>query len=152
MAHKWDSIGIQLEQAERVSQLRNSPEPNEKKIQDILDAWMESTGRGLINTRPLLNVLRSSDVGLRDVAEDLEKVCRLHGCLQWVHGMHMHWVAQVGEVCGVSQFPHSCTHLGMARELMQEWWSLNWTVKYRTRWLFSGQSYTYIRVYYYIIF
>ena len=61
-----------------MSQLRNSPEPNEKKIQDILDAWIKSTGRGLINTRPLLNVLRSSDVGLHDVAEDLDKVCRLH--------------------------------------------------------------------------
>ena len=78
MAHKWDFIGIQLAQAEHVSQLRNSPEPNEKKIQDILDAWMESTGRGLINTKPLLNVLRSSDVGLDDVGEDLDKVCRLH--------------------------------------------------------------------------
>ena len=78
MAHKWDSIGIQLAQAERVSQLRNSAEPNEKKIQDILDAWIKSTGGGFINISPLLNVLRSSDVGLRDVAKDLAKVCRLH--------------------------------------------------------------------------
>ena len=61
-----------------MSQLRNSPEPNEKKMQDILDAWLESAGRGYISTEPLLNVLRSSDVGLRDVAKDLDKVCRLH--------------------------------------------------------------------------
>ena len=79
MAHKWDSIGIQLAQAERVSQLRNSSEPNEKKMQVILDAWLESADDqvlGLIT--PLLNSLRSSDVGLRDVAADLAKVCRLH--------------------------------------------------------------------------
>ena len=61
-----------------MSQLRNSPEPNEKKIQDILDAWMESKGRGFINAKPLLNSLSSSDVGLRDVAKGLAKVCRLH--------------------------------------------------------------------------
>ena len=64
-----------------MSQLQNSPEPNEKKMQDILDAWLESPGDlipGYINTIPLLNVLRSSDVGLDDVAEDLDKVCRLH--------------------------------------------------------------------------
>ena len=78
MAHKWDSIGIQLAQAERVSQLRNSPEPNEKKMQDILDAWIESSDHVLFNTRPLLNSLRSSDVGLHDVAKDLDEVCRLH--------------------------------------------------------------------------
>ncbi len=61
-----------------MSQLRNSPEPNEKKMQDILDAWIESEDRFRINTAPLLNSLRSSDVGLHDVAEDLDKVCRLH--------------------------------------------------------------------------
>ena len=80
MAHKWDSIGIQLAQVERVSQLRNSPEPNEKdekKIQDILDVWIESAGP-FIFTNSLSNILRSSAVGLDDVAEDLEKVCRLH--------------------------------------------------------------------------
>ena len=83
MAHKWDSIGIQLAQAERVSQLRNSPEPNEKKMQDILDAWIESADHvhyipGYIDAAPLLNSLRSSDVGLHDVVRDLAKVCRLH--------------------------------------------------------------------------
>ena len=79
MAHKWDSIGIQLAQAERVSQLQNSAEPNEKKMQVILDAWIESVDErflGLII--PLLISLRSSDVGLDDVAEDLDEVCRLH--------------------------------------------------------------------------
>ena len=87
MAHKWDSIGIQLAQVERVFQLQNSTEPNEKKMQDILDAWIESEGssdRFIINTRSLLNSLRSSDVGLHDVAEDFEKVCRLHAvCSGW---------------------------------------------------------------------
>ena len=78
MAHKWDSIGIQLAQAERVSQLWNSPEPNEKKLQDILDAWMESANRVYINVDPLLDSLRSSNVGLYDVAKDLDKVCKLH--------------------------------------------------------------------------
>ena len=78
MAHKWDSIGIQLAQAERVSQLRNSPEPNEKKIQDILDAWLESAGQDYIYLGLLLNSLKSSDMGLRDVAKDLDKVCRPH--------------------------------------------------------------------------
>ena len=84
LAHKWDSIGIQLAQAERVSQLRNSPEPNEKKLQDILNAWMESAdhfiieSEGYINIRPLFDSLRSSVVGLDDVAKDLDKVCRLH--------------------------------------------------------------------------
>ena len=56
-------------------------EPNEKKMQVILDAWLESARDripGYINADRLLNVLRSSNVGLRDVAEDLEKVCRLH--------------------------------------------------------------------------
>ena len=77
MAHKWDSIGIQLAQAVRVSQLRNSPEPNEKKMQDILHAWIDSLDRFFIDTGPLLDSLRSSDVGLHDVAEDL-KVCGLH--------------------------------------------------------------------------
>ena len=80
MAHKWDSIGIQLAQAGRVSQLRNSPEPNEKKMQDILDAWIESAGHLVsVTLRSLFNILRSSDVGLHDVAKNLEEVCRLHG-------------------------------------------------------------------------
>ena len=84
MAHKWDSIGIQLAPAERVSQLQNSPEPNEKKMQDILDAWIESADGRYINTRPLLNSLRSSDIGLHDVAKDLDEVCRLHTvCSVW---------------------------------------------------------------------
>ena len=63
-----------------MSQLRNSPEPNEKKMQGILDAWiLESAGHlDLMDTRSLLNSLRSPDVGLHDVAEDLDKVCRLH--------------------------------------------------------------------------
>ena len=84
MAHKWDSIGIQLAQAERVSQLRNSPEPNEMKLKDILDAWMESAdhfiieSEGYINIRPLFDSLRSSVVGLDDVAKDLDKVFTLH--------------------------------------------------------------------------
>ena len=58
-----------------MSQLRSSPEPNEKKMQVILDAWIKSKDLvlGMIDTS-----LRSSDVGLRDVAEDLIKVCRLH--------------------------------------------------------------------------
>ena len=77
MAHKWDSIGIQLAQAERVSQLQHSPEPNEKKMLDILDVWMESADPFII-TSSLSDILRSSDVGLQDVAKDLEKVCRLH--------------------------------------------------------------------------
>ena len=84
MAHKWDSIGIQLAQAEHVSQLQHSPEPNEMKLKDILDAWMESTdhfiieSEGYINIRPLFDSLRSSVVGLDDVAKDLDKVCRLN--------------------------------------------------------------------------
>ena len=121
------------------------------KLQDLLDVWIvESEDRGLINTRSLFDSLMSSDVGLRDVAEDLDKVCRLHAVCSGLGCTCTVWPRWVK--CGVSQFPHSSTHPGMARELMQEWWSLNWTVKYQTRWLFSGQSYMYIRVYYYIIF
>ena len=77
MAHKWDSIGLQLAQAERVSQLRNSPEPNEKKMKDILDAWMESLDSHVLISS-LSDILKSSDVGLHDVAEDFDEVCRLH--------------------------------------------------------------------------
>ena len=67
-----------------MSQLQHSPEPNEMKLQDILDAWMESAdhfiieSEGYINISPLFDSLRSSDVGLRDVAKDLDKVCRLY--------------------------------------------------------------------------
>ena len=64
-----------------MSQLRNSPEANEKKMHDILDAWIDSASfgfAGFIDTTPLLNSLRSSDVGLHDVAKDLKEVCRLH--------------------------------------------------------------------------
>ena len=61
-----------------MSQLRNSPEPNEKKMHDILDAWIESADQGYIRTRPLFDSLKSSDVGLHDVAKELDEVCRLH--------------------------------------------------------------------------
>ena len=85
MANKWDSIGIQLAQAGRVSQLRNSPEPNEMKMQDILDAWISADHLvpwSLFYS--LSDILRSSDVGLHDVAKDLVKVCRLHAvCSGW---------------------------------------------------------------------
>ena len=67
-----------------MSELRNSPKPNEKKMQDILDAWIESEDSAFIHTRSLLNILRSFKVGLRDVAKDLAKVCRLHAvCSGW---------------------------------------------------------------------
>ena len=60
-----------------MSQLRNSPEPNEKKMKDILDAWMESLDSHVLISS-LSDILKSSDVGLHDVAEDFDEVCRLH--------------------------------------------------------------------------
>ena len=53
-------------------------EPNEKKMQDILDAWIETAGYPVTTTTSSLSdILRSSTVGLHDVAKDL-RVCRLH--------------------------------------------------------------------------
>ena len=70
MAHKCDSIGLQLAQAEHVSQLRNSPEPNKNKMKDILDAWIESLGHPILVTSSTLSRnLKSSNVGLQDVAK-----------------------------------------------------------------------------------
>ena len=77
MSYKWDSIGIRLLGEERVSELRNSPQSNDQKLQQILDAWIV----GLHVTLPqatLFDVLRSSAVGLDDVANDFNEVGRLH--------------------------------------------------------------------------
>ena len=75
MSHKWDTIGSELGREELVLQLRSSPESNEKKLQQILDEW---TGSFVLHPRAKLSaVLRSSTVGLDDVAKDFE-VGRLH--------------------------------------------------------------------------
>ena len=75
MSHKWDSIGIQLGCQDLVSQLRSSPESNEKKLQQILDEWI---GSFVPHPRAKISaILRSSTVGLDDVAKDFE-VGRLH--------------------------------------------------------------------------
>ena len=75
MAHKWDSIGVQLAQAELVSQLRNSPEPDDQKMQQILDTWIDSVDCPVpIRPSELSKVLQSSSVGLHDVAKDFDKV------------------------------------------------------------------------------
>ena len=46
-------------------------------MRDILDAWMESLGSHVLISS-LSDILKSSDVGLHDVADDIDKVCRLH--------------------------------------------------------------------------
>ena len=56
-------------------------------MKDVLDAWIESSDPPVsVNYFSLSNILRSSNVGLHDVAEDFYKVCRLHtvhGGLGW---------------------------------------------------------------------
>ena len=75
MAHKWDSIGVQLSQGLLVFQLRISPEPDDRKMKQILDAWMDSVDCPIpINTEELTKILISSSVGLRSVAKDFDKV------------------------------------------------------------------------------
>ena len=62
-----------------MSHLKNSPVPNEKKMKDILDAWIESSDPSVpITPKSLSDILKSSDVGLHDVAKDFVEVCRLH--------------------------------------------------------------------------
>ena len=75
MSHKWDTIGSELGHEELVLQLRSSPESNEKKLQQILDEWI---GSFVPHPRAKISaILRSSTVGLDDVAKDFE-VGRLH--------------------------------------------------------------------------
>ena len=75
MAHKWDSIGVQLAQAELVSQLRNSPKPDDQKMQQILNTWMYSVDCPVpISTEELSKILKSSNVVLHDVAKDFDMV------------------------------------------------------------------------------
>ena len=62
-----------------MSQLRNSPEPNDQKMQQVLHAWMDSVDCPVpISARELSKFLKSSSVGLHDVAKDFDKVGRLH--------------------------------------------------------------------------
>ena len=75
MSHKWDTIGSELGHEEFVTQLWSSAKSNEEKLQQILDEWL----RVFVPNprRTLSNILRSSTVGLDDVAKDFE-VGRLH--------------------------------------------------------------------------
>ena len=58
-----------------MSQLRNSPEPDDQKMQQVLDAWIDSVDCPVpINTEELSKILKSSSVGLHDVANDFDKV------------------------------------------------------------------------------
>ena len=110
MAHKWDSIGVQLAQGSLVSQLRNSPEPDDRKMQQVLDAWMNSVDCPVpISIEELSKILKSPSVGLHDVANDFDKVGRLHTDCS---GLGQRCCRSPGVVkCGVSQFPYSCTTL-----------------------------------------
>ena len=75
MAHKWDSIGVQLAQGSLVSQLRNSPEPDDQKMQQVLNAWIGSVDCPFpISPKQLSKILQSSSVGLHDVAKDFDEV------------------------------------------------------------------------------
>ena len=58
-----------------MSQLRNSPEPDDQKMQQVLDAWIYSVDCPVpISTRELSKILKSSSVGLHDVAYDFDEV------------------------------------------------------------------------------
>ena len=58
-----------------MSQLRNSPEPDDQKMQQILDAWTDSVDCPIpINPSELSKILKSSSVGLHDVANDFDEV------------------------------------------------------------------------------
>ena len=110
MAHKWDFIGVQLAQAELVSQLRNSPEPDDQKMKQVLDAWIDGVDCFIpISPRDLSEILKSSSVGLHDVANDFDKVGRLHTDCS---GLGQRCRKSPGVVkCRASQFPYSCTTL-----------------------------------------
>ena len=58
-----------------MSQLRNSPEPDDQKMQQILDAWIDSVDCPVpIIPFSLSKILQSSSVGLHDVAKDFDEV------------------------------------------------------------------------------
>ena len=58
-----------------MSQLRNSPEPDDRKMQQVLDAWMNSVDCPVpISTEELSKILKSPSVGLHNVAKDFDKV------------------------------------------------------------------------------
>ena len=58
-----------------MSQLRNSPEPNNRKMQQVLDAWMDSVYCPVpINAGELSKILQSPSVGLHDVVKDFDEV------------------------------------------------------------------------------
>ena len=93
-----------------MSQLRNSPEPDDRKMQQVLDAWMDSVDYPVpISTGELTKILKSSSVGLYDVAKDFDKVGVLHTDCS---GLGQRCRRSPGVVkCRVSQFPYSCTTL-----------------------------------------
>ena len=91
-------------------QLRNSPEPDDQKMQQVLDAWMDSVDCPVpINTGELSKILQSPSVGLHDVAKAFDKVGVLHTDCS---GLGQRCRMRPGVVkCRVSLFPYSCTTL-----------------------------------------
>ena len=93
-----------------MSQLRNSPEPDDHKMQQVLDVWMDSVDCPIpVSAGYLSTVLKSSSVGLHDVANNFDKVGRLHTDCS---GLGQRCRRSPGVVKSVvSQFPYSCTTL-----------------------------------------
>ena len=73
-------------------------------MQQVLDAWMDSVDCPVpISPSELSKILESSGVGLHDVANDFDKVGRLHTDCS---GLGQRCCRSPGVVkCGASQFP-----------------------------------------------
>ena len=76
MASRWDSIGIQLRQANLVRLLRSpSSELGNWKVQQIIDAWLLSPHKDVpVSVKTISEVLKSDAVKLGAVATQIEKV------------------------------------------------------------------------------
>ena len=75
MASKWDSIGIQLKEADLVRLLRSPSSLGTWKVQQIIDAWFLSPHKDVpVSVKTISEVLRSEAVKLGAVATQIEKV------------------------------------------------------------------------------